>query len=758
MMQKREIKLEEGWSTLFLLLALIVITAMAIMQADLTDGTHVLALVGITAVFVGLLLSKSRFTPNQAHLIGLAYGFVVVGYLVGATLPGDQTWHERILDLFARQIDWLQKAFGGGTSRDGMVFVLQTAAVFWLLGYTAAWYTFRKLRIWRVILPTGLVLLSVVYYYYGPKPLLYYLAVYIILALIFVARTHLFEQESIWRTAAVRYERGIWFSFIRAGLAAALLLLSVAYVMPTFAASTTVNDMLSDTRAPWREFQETWTRLFAALRAYGAATTDPYQDSMALGGPRSTSNDLVMDIYVPRELPNLYWRAIALDTYEDGGWTAKEWDTTLHFPDDGFLQTPELAAREVITQTVVNYIPNSSFLYAAPEVIGSNRQMFVDANLDENGEMLVTAVRSRFVLNLGDQYSVASRISNADVESLRLAATTYPDWVSATYLQLSDDLTPETLALAAELTAGYDNPYDKATAVQNYLRENIAYNDQIAAPPANAEPIHYTLFESKEAYCTYYASAMALMLRSQGIPTRIVNGYGQGSFDEETNSYRVRASNAHTWVEVYFPDYGWIQFEPTASMPVVVRRESLNVAESPPAALEGPLLDTEAEEPLFDGEDIERGSDVLGENSALDENAAPWWQRLFGWQTAVALLLLLTAFILIKTANTLNNHVESDIIRSYTRLETWSRWLGLHYHSANTPYERADKLTAEMPEGKDQIRSLTRQYVLRQFSPTHENENGFNPQNEWRTLRPLFIRKAVRTRWQDWQTRKNRKR
>jgi molybdopterin-binding protein len=757
-MQKPKIKLEEGWSTLVLLLALIVITAMAVMQADLTDGTHVLALVGVTAVFVGLLLAKSQFTPNKAHFIALAYGFVVVVYLVGATLPGDQTWHERSLDLFARQIDWLQKAFGGGTSRDGIVFVLQTAAVFWLLGYTAAWYTFRKLRIWRVILPTGLVLLSVVYYYYGPKPLLYYLAVYIILALIYIARTYLIEQEGVWRAAAVRYERGIWFNFIRAGLVTALLLLSVAYVMPTFAASTTVNDMFRDTRGPWQDFQETWTRLFAALRAYGTNTTDPYQDSMVLGGPRSISNDLVMDIYVPRELPNLYWRAIALDTYNDGGWTAKEWDTTLHFPDDGFLTVPELAAREVITQTVVNYIPNSSFLYAAPEVIGSSRQMFVDANLDENEEMLVTAVRSRFVLNLGDQYAVASRISNADVESLRLAATTYPDWVRATYLQVSDDLTPETLALAAELTADYDNPYDKATAVQNYLRENIAYNDQIAAPPPNVEPIHYTLFESKEAYCTYYASAMALMLRSQGIPTRIVNGYGQGSFDEDTNSYRVRASNAHTWVEVYFPDYGWIQFEPTASMPVVVRRESLNVAESPPAALEGPLLDTEAEEPLFDGEDIERGSDVLGENSPLNESAVPWWQRLFGWQTAVALLILLTAFILLKVANTLNNRIESDVIRSYTRLETWSRWLGLHYQSANTPYERADTLAAEMPEGKDQVRSLTRQYVLRQFSPAHENENGFDPQNEWRTLRPLFIRKAIHTRWQGWQTRKNRKR
>ncbi|MCZ7667576.1 MAG: hypothetical protein M5U34_10360 [Chloroflexi bacterium] len=107
-------------------------------------------------------------------------------------------------------------------------------------------------------------------------------------------------------------KKGIRFNFIRAGLVAALLLLSVAYVMPTFAASVAMNDALSDTRGPWRDFQETWTRLFAALRAYGANTTDPYQDSMSLGGPRSISNDLVMDIYVPRQLPNLYWRAIAL--------------------------------------------------------------------------------------------------------------------------------------------------------------------------------------------------------------------------------------------------------------------------------------------------------------------------------------------------------------------------------------------------------------------------------------------------------------
>jgi transglutaminase-like putative cysteine protease len=752
-MRKRTLHLEEGWSTLILLLALLLVAAVTIMQADLTSGTHVLPMVAITAVFIGLFLAKSRFKPKTAHFMALIYGFIAIGFLVGTTLPDALPWHERIPDLLIRQFDWIQKVFSGGTSRDGLVFVLQTAAVFWLLGYTAAWYTFRKPRVWRVVLPTGLVLLSIVYYYYGPKPLLYNMALYIVLALLFIARTHLIDQEAIWRTTSVRYEQSIRFNFMRAGLVAALVLLSVAYVMPTFAANTQVNDVLGDTRGPWRDFQETWTRMFAALRAYGTATADPYQDSMALGGPRSVSNDLVMDIYVPRELPNLYWRAIPLDTYKDGAWTTGEWNTDLRFPDDGYLPTPKTAAREIITQTVVNYIPNSSFLYAAPEIIGSSRQMFVDARADEAGNQLVSAVRSRFVLALGDQYEVVSRISNADEASLRAASTEYPAWVRETYLQLPDSLTPATLALAAELTAPYDNVYDKATAVQNYLRENIAYNDQIEAPPPDAEPIDYTLFESKEAYCTYYASAMAMMLRAEGIPTRIVNGYAQGDFDEETTSYRVRASNAHTWVEVYFPEYGWIQFEPTASIPVVVRRQSAVAAASTDEAPESPPVDLAALEALRgEGEDeFLRGGDVLDENQGPQRPQLPqvmWWERIFVWQTAVAAAILTLALLLTWAANRFNKRIEEDVERSYTRLETWAHWLGLSFHPANTPYERADLLAAEAPEGKEPIRRLTRQFVLRQFSPAHENETDFNPRSEWQTLRPLLLRKSIRKRLQ----------
>ncbi|MBK8988538.1 MAG: transglutaminase domain-containing protein [Chloroflexi bacterium] len=756
MHKRANFNLAEGWSTLALLLLLIIIPTVAIMQAELTPGTHVLPLVGIIAVVTGLLLAKSRFSANSAHLFSLVYGLFFIFYLVGTTLPADLTWRERVLDLVARQANWFQKAFDGGTSRDGLVFVMQTAVVFWLLGYTASWYTFRSLRVRRVILPTGLVLLSVVYYYYGPKPLLIYLALYIVVALVFIARTFLISQEQVWQAASVRYERGIRSSFIRAGFLAALVLMIIAYPLPKLSASTAVNEALSGTRGPWREFQETWTRLFSALRAYGTATSDPYQETMSLGGPRSVGNDLVMDVYVPEPLPNLYWRAIAMDTYRDGGWSLTNGETILHFPDDGPLDTPPLAGRDTITQTVVNFLPNSSFLYAAPEVISSNRQMFVDWTLDEDGHVLVAAARSRFVLRQGDQYQVASSISSADTDSLRRSSTQYPQWILDRYLQVPPEISRETLSLAAALTADYDNVFDKATAVQNYLREAITYNDQIAAPPPNVEPIHYTLFVSQEAYCTYYASAMAIMLRSQGIPARIVNGYVQGDYDPLTSSYRVRASNAHTWVEVYFPAYGWIQFEPTASIPVLVRQESTEAGAELAANASSPIGNPELaallDDPPFG--DVERGGDVTTEADSTPASQPTWWQRLPLWQVTGVTLVLAFALGLMWLANEMNRRVETDVTRSYSRLESWARWLGISFKSANTPYERADMLATAVPEGKTPIRNLTQQFVLKQFSRTHGEEDGFDSLTEWQVLRPLLLRQSIVSRLEKWRQRR----
>lgn len=753
------IKLEEGWTTLLLVWALVAVTGMAIITADLTEsGLDVLMIVGTGGVVAGLLLAKSNFSARMAHSISLVYGLALLTYAVGGLLPGDLSWRMRIIDLVQRQSLWMNKAMDGGISRDTIIFILQTAGIFWLLGYTASWYTFREPRVWRAVLPTGIVLLSVIYYYYGPKPMIVYLGIYALLALLYIARTHLVDREKAWRLGSVRYEGDIRFDFLRASFVAGALILLLAGNLPALGASAEVSSAFSEVNQPWRRFQDNWTRLFSSLRSYGTGTNDAYADTMVLGGPRSVGNILIMDVHVPYRLAYVYWHGVALDTYDGrGGWTNNSNRTLTHFPDDGEIEMPAFSARQVVTQTIVNYTPNAGTIYGAPDVIFSDKQLLVDVNRQQEQTAGVNWVRSRFVLRQGDSYQVLSAVSTADKTSLRNAGSEYPQWMLDDYLQLPDTITPETIELAQQLTAAHDNAFDKAIAVRDYLRSEITYNDQIQAPPDDVEPVHYTLFESKEAYCTYYASAMVLMLRSQGIPARIVNGYAQGEWVEDSSLYRVRASNAHTWVEVYFPGYGWIQFEPTASLPATERPDE------PPGGnpgdafgLNNPLAAATSDQQPFPLDDIESmatanrdaqlqqllDGEANAETRAAEERTGRIVRVVGGG------MLLLVAGGLVTIANQANRRVESDVDKSYGRLSSWAHWLNIQLRTVDTPYERADRLSQAVPDGRSPIRSLTHQYVLRRFSAQHDGDEAYDPASEWKRLRPLLLRESIRKQWQ----------
>ncbi len=737
-------RLQEGLPSLFLVWAMLLVASVAVLQADLVDGMHILPIVATLAMLAGWLLAKSIFSDRTAHLFAFIYGLFFVFFLVGSTVPYNGPWRERVLDLLGRQVEWLQKAFSGGTSRDGIIFVIQTTALFWLLGYLASWYTFRRAHVWRVVIPTGIVLLSVVYCYNGPRPLLVYLAIYTLLALVFVAITHLTAEQTEWRKAAVRYDRAIQFDFLRAGLLAALLALLLAWSMPALKASMTVSEAIAGAGGPWHAFQDTWTRLFSSLRSYGAGTSDPYQDTLVLGGPRSVGNTLVMDVQVDKELPyGVYWQAIVYDTYENGGWRAaeNEVEELIHYPDDGPLNVPTSMSRTDINQVVTNYLPNSSFLYAAPEVISSDRQMIIDGTFDPEGQTLVTSLRSRFILRQGDQYQVTSRVSVADATSLQTDTTNYPQWVQERYLQLPDTVTPATVALAEQLTAGLSNPYDKAIAVRDYLRTTIDYNDQIDAPPDGVDPVDYVLFDLQEGYCTYYAAAMAVMLRSQGVPARLVSGYALGEYEEATQSYRVRAENSHTWVEVFFPTYGWIHFEPTQSIPVAERPSSGSGPLSG-AATEPVAPNPEDMFPLDGLDDFESGDGLLGdlEDQSAGQTAI---DGITWWQIGLGLILLAAAGVAVFAGFNYNRRIESDVDRSYGRLGDWARWLNIPWRATQTPYEQADSLVAVVPEGQQPVRNLTRQYVLQRFSPAKTTDENFDPLLEWKQLRPLLLKRRL---------------
>jgi len=742
-------RLEEGWFTLFLVWTLVIVAVAAILDAELIDGLQYLPLIATLGTLTGLTLAKSHFTSRTSHFMALVYGLFLVTFLVGRSLPGDLIWRERVVDLVNRQFIWLGKALSQGSSRDGLIFVLHTSAVFWLLGYTAAWFTFRSVRVWRVVLPSGLVLLSVLYYYYGPKPLSGYLALYALIALIYFARIHLVVQEKGWRREAVRYEIGIRLTFLQASFLASILALGLAWGLPTAEGSTAVNDALggSGIGGTWRDFQENWQRLFASIRSYGTGTNDAYAESLSLGGPRNPGSTLIMDIQVEERLPYVYWQGVVYDTYDEGSWLIADSNETLHLPDESNLNIAPYALRRTVSQNVLNYVPNAGTLYGAPEPINSSRQMFVSASQNSDSNPVVHTLRSRYILRQGDDYEMLSSYSVADANSLRRSGTNYPEWVVDNYLQIPDSITPETIALAEDLASGYDNAFDKAIAIRDFLRSNIAYNDQISAPPEGVEPVHYILFDKQEAYCIYYASAMTIMLRSQGVPARFVAGYAQGEWNDEAKTYRVRSSNSHTWVEVFFDNYGWIQFEPTASIPTGERPETLGnpgdafAAEGEDA--DAGLAEGEIENDPSALDEQERLQQLLEEENLLGSEGEEPGTTIRPWQVILALLVLTLAAVAVVIGNRINQQVESDVVRSYGRLASWAHWLGIMIRPAHTPYERANLLSAAVPEGRQPLRNLTHQYVRSRFSQRHDNDEGFDCQEEWKVLRPLLVRKTI---------------
>jgi hypothetical protein len=161
-----------------------------------------------------------------------------------------------------------------------------------------------------------------------------------------------------------------------------------------------------------------------------------------------------------------------------------------------------------------------------------------------------------------------SRLIAWNADKLRSAPTDYPAAISETYLQLPPDLDPRIGDLARSLTKNAKSPYDKAFTIENHLQTHYSYTLDLVGKPGKS-PLSHFLFETRAGHCEYFASAMAVMLRTIGIPSREVNGFLPGEYNDLAGDYIVRASDAHSWVEVYFPGNGWVVFDPTPAGPAV---------------------------------------------------------------------------------------------------------------------------------------------------------------------------------------------
>ncbi|HEU5057211.1 MAG TPA: DUF3488 and transglutaminase-like domain-containing protein, partial [Kofleriaceae bacterium] len=321
--------------------------------------------------------------------------------------------------------------------------------------------------------------------------------------------------------------------------------------------------------------------LFFAKSRGGVHLTG-FSDGVTLGGHGVIKNDdtVVMRVevgggYRGREAPYLHWRGAAFDQYLGGRWSrsADAPDTIRQFSgghhhllydrgrhgDSGELDRRRARGmkQDIYLEPLGYDVLFGASMPLAFRIDGSHRPTrWRDERNDE----------FRFPHAAGIKYTVYSETDAPPAGVLRAARGELPPGYGV-YLQVPPEIGREVRDLAMDITRGHHSDYDKARAVEAYLRENLGYTLEMVSPRGR-EPLEFFLLDRKKGHCEYFSSAMAILLRIAEVPTRNVNGFLGGEWNEYSDYIAVRAGDAHSWVEVYIRGVGWVTFDPTPSASV----------------------------------------------------------------------------------------------------------------------------------------------------------------------------------------------
>lgn len=240
-----------------------------------------------------------------------------------------------------------------------------------------------------------------------------------------------------------------------------------------------------------------------------------------------------------------YYRGAVYDRFTGNGWTQTA--------DVGTERgTPPPTGARITQRITVERRLDIAPAAAVPQTVRG-----LDAELTDGG-----LLRDTPTLNPGDSYEVVSRAPPDDTDVLARETGAVPETIRDRYLQVPESTSGDVVDLADRITAGVDSPYRQAEAIEAWLEANKEYS--LDAPNTQGDLVNEFVLRGDVGYCTYYASAMAVMLRSQDVPARFVVGFTEGQRVSE-DEYVVRGVDSHAWVEVYVPDRGWVPFDPTPS-------------------------------------------------------------------------------------------------------------------------------------------------------------------------------------------------
>ncbi len=546
------------------------------------DGAGGSLVVAIAAVFEAAVLAYARVPRIVATVLIPVLALAAIIPATISVLPFDSD--ASFLHLIGR---YLGASFGGLAATADWPFTVGLCALLWLCAFWMTWVALREHRGVLAVIPVYIILATnVLNAHAGHSPALPTVLT-VGFTFLVIANAHLDDLEARWQKRRIQSLPGIRSGMVGSTAIIAVGILLLGSLLPR-ATSLDISGQFFTNGG-----NATGHGGGTEGRAPGAPAQIGFNGATQPGGPL-VSNPHAVLTYTDDTSAPIYLRVINDTDFISGSWFPEKsgisFDNGIAFDgiqyqggslprdrdrgDGAVASATATVTAQIVLKAGATGDVNQALFPGDAQKSSASGLAYGTVDLGKGGGALLTvdSVQLNNAVKPGATLTTSGTIPTATDAQLRAAGTNYPAFTDR-YTQLDDDATngaARIAALARQWTAGTNNAYDAATAIQQHLRNPAFFTYTLSPPtaPQNQWPIVYFLTSSHRGYCQYFASSMGAMLRSLGIPTRLVNGYGPGTAQAlGTGSGKpvrqVTTSDAHTWVEAYFPSYGWIPFEPT---------------------------------------------------------------------------------------------------------------------------------------------------------------------------------------------------
>ena len=748
------------WSALLVILLSITVAG-STATAAWVPGIDIITIVAFGAtVFMGLLALLPIPWPAALGLgtvAGPPVAVVAAWFTLQTRNPIDPTTgHALTLGRMAGI--WSAKIADGSASGDPSFYLLLICLLMWITGGWLGWCVLRWRRPLLGFVP-GAAAFATNLLNFPDNQKGYTLAI-LVLTLALLLWVNYTRSVTNATRAHVKLTGDARWDFWESGLVAMAGLIIVALMLPPMSTADRTLDVESGAFASWAQFQQQINHPGLFSMGRGGTGTTGFSTDVKLQGPLLRTRDVVFTYTVAGWQGPRYFRGVDETSTLYGEWRYPA-QNGLHqvIPKNQVPTYAEdyskLAVATVDVKMLRPPIGNSDILFYPGRLYRVDRSTMAlqvpSQPLNRSGELVsIDRLNTTQPSTSAGTYKVTAEYSIAGADELKGAGTVYPDWVrpfmslpqDGRYRNPAVEQKIHDLAVSIVTSAGAITPYDQATAIETYLRSDKFTYTLDARVPAGMDAMDWFLFQSHKGYCEFFATAMGDMLRSLGIPARLVNGFGPGVFDSQSQSYVVRGQDAHTWVEVYFPAYGWIPFEPTKDgtyTPISRGQTGLTTC----------LHDSGCDDPGTAGSTgsvapvpgVRPGST---DSASAGSQAGRFPVSFSDPGTLTKVLGLIIALVLLVFAGVTRYLRPRSVMGVWKRTLTLARLAGAERPPGETPMELGRRLQREFPEAADSAGSLASGFAVAAYAPPELASSVRGSVFEaWSALRPILLRRML---------------